>query len=55
MAEIYKLAAALARQKGQEARSHLLQRLSVLLVRGNCSLFVNCISENNTAEIDGQE
>ena len=58
VAEIRKLAAALARQTGQEekeARSHLLQRLIVLLVRGNCALFVNHIWENNTADIDGQE
>ena len=58
VAEIRKLAAALARQTGQEekeCRSHLLQRLSVLLVRGNSALFVNRIPENNSADIDGQE
>ena len=55
-AEIRKLAAALARQTGQEereARSHLFQRLGVLLVRGNCALFVNRKPDNLTAEIDG--
>ena len=56
--EIRKLASALARQTGQEekeARSHLFQRLSILLVRGNCALFVNRIPENISADIDGQE
>ena len=46
--EIRKLAAALARQTGQEekdARSHLLQCLIVLLVRGNCALLLNRIPE----------
>ena len=58
VAEIRKLAAALARETGQEdkeCQSHLYQRLSVLLMRGNCVLFVNRIPENNTADIDGQE
>ena len=58
VAEIRKLAVALARQTGQEdkeCQSHLYQRLSVLLVRGNCALLVNRIPENNTADIDGQE
>ena len=58
VAEIRKLAAALARQTGQEereCRSHLFQRLSVSLVKGNCSLFVNRIPENTAAEVDGQE
>ena len=58
VAEIRKLASALARQTGQEekeARSHLFQRLSILLVRGNCALFVNRIPENISADIDGQE
>ena len=58
VAEIRKLAAALARQTGQEekeARSHLFQRLSVLLVKGNCSLFMNRKPDNIVAEIDGVE
>ena len=58
VAEIRKLAAALARQTGQEekeAQSHLFQRLGVLLVRGNCALFVNRKPDNLTAEIDGVE
>ena len=58
VAEIRKLAAALARQTGQEekeARSHVFLRLSILLVRGNCALFVNRKPDNFTADIDGQE
>ena len=56
--EIRKLAAALARQSGQEekeARGHLLQRLSICLMRGNGALFVNRIPDNIDADIDGQE
>ena len=56
--EIRKLAAALARQSGQEekeARGHLLQRLSVSLMRGNGALFVNRIPDSVEADIDGQE
>jgi hypothetical protein len=55
--EIRKLAAALARQSGQEekeARSHLFQKLSILLVRGNAALFVNRIPDNVESHIDGQ-
>ena len=55
--EIRKLAAALARQTGQEekeAKSHLFQKLSILLVRGNGALFVNRIPESTEAQIDGQ-
>ena len=55
--EIRKLAAALARQTGQEekeARSHLFQKLSILLVRGNGALFVNRIPDNIDSHIDGQ-
>ena len=58
VAEIRKLAAALARQTGQEekeCRSQLFQRLSTLLVRGNCALFVNRVPDNTAADIDGQE
>ena len=58
MGEIRKLAAALARQSGQEekeARGHLLQRLSVSLMRGNGALFVNRIPDSIEASIDGQE
>ena len=43
-AELRKLGAALARQTGQEdpvATSHLLQKLSVLLVKGNCAMINN--------------
>ena len=53
-----KFTPALARQTGQEekeARSHLFQRLSVLLVKGNCSLFMNRKPDNIVAEIDGVE
>ena len=56
--EIRKLAAALARQSGQEekeARGHLLQRLSVSLIRGNRALFVNRIPDSVEAHIEGQE
>ena len=55
--EIRKLAAALARQTGQEekeAKSHLFQKLSILLVRGNGALFVNRIPDSTEAHIDGQ-
>ena len=55
--EIRKLAAALARQSGQderEARSHLLQKLSVLLMRGNGALFANRIPDSIESDIDGQ-
>ena len=55
--EIRKLAAALARQSGQEekeARSHLFHKLSILLVRGNAALFVNLIPDNVESHIDGQ-
>ena len=58
VAMIWKLAAALAMQTGKddkESRSHLVQRLSALLVRGNCALFVNLIAEIVPADIDGQE
>ena len=55
--EIRKLAAALARRSGKEekeARSHLFQKLSILLVRGNAALFVNRIPDNVESHIDGQ-
>ena len=48
----------MARQTGQEEKEapyHLFQCLSILLVRGNCALFMNRILENITADIDGQE
>ena len=48
----------LLRQTGQEERecqSHLFQCLSIVLVRGNCALFVNRIPDIITADIDGQE
>ena len=54
VAEIRKLAAALARQSGQEEREHLLQRLSISLLRGNGALFVNRIPDNINSSIDGQ-
>ena len=56
--KIQKLTVALARQTGQEekkARSHLFQRLSVLLARGNSALFVNHIPDNDHPDIDGQQ
>ena len=43
-AELKKLGAALARQTGQEdsvATSHIFQKLSVLLVKGNCAMINN--------------
>ena len=55
--KIWKLAAALTRQTGQdekESRSHLVQRPSILLVRGNCALFMNCIPEIVPEDIDGR-
>ena len=58
MEEIRKLAAALARQSGQEekeAKGQLLQRLSISLMRGNEALFENWIPDNIEADIDGQE
>ena len=42
--EVKKLSAALARQQGteeKEASTHLFQKLSILLHRGNASLFLN--------------
>ena len=46
--EMRKLGSALGRQTGQdesEAISHLFQRLSILLMKGNSNLFVNRMDE----------
>ena len=39
----------------QEERSHLIQRLSVLLVRCKGAHFGNCILNNEYADIDAEE
>ena len=47
--EVKKLMAALARQQGaeeKEASSHLFQKLSILLQRGNATLFLNRTPHN---------
>ena len=56
--QIRKLAAALARQTGQEeseATSHLFQKLSILLVKGNASLLLNRIPTFPDSHVDGVE
>ena len=48
MKEVRKLGAALGRHSGQEegeAVSHLFQRLSILLVKGNAAFFENRVPE----------
>ena len=56
--EVRRLGSALARHTGQpegEAIQHLVQRLSLLLVRGNCSLILNRVPSFPNSEIDGVE
>jgi hypothetical protein len=56
LAEVQKLAAALARHTGQEeaeACLHLYGRLSILLQRGNAVILANRIPTFPDAEIDG--
>ena len=56
--QIKKLGAALARHSGREEAEctrHLFQRLSILLVKGNASLFLNRQPHHPDPEIDGIE
>jgi hypothetical protein len=56
LAEVQKLAAALARHTGQEeaeACRHLFSRLSILLQRGNAAIIANRIPTFPDAQIDG--
>ena len=56
--QVKKLGSALSRQTGQEesiAISHLFQRLSVLLVKGNSALFLNRIPSFPHPQIDSIE
>ena len=54
--EVKKLGAALGRHTGQEegeAVSHLFQRLSILLVKGNAALFSNRVPDHPDSSVDG--
>ena len=54
--EVKKLGGALARHSGTEestAITHLFQRLSVLLMKGNSALIVNRVPDNVNSSIDG--
>ena len=56
--QIRKIGSSLARQTGQEDSmtiSHLFQRLSILLVKGNAALLLNRIPLFPRAEVSGQE
>ena len=54
--ELKKLGSALARHSGAEestAISHLFQRLSILLVKGNSALVMNRVPDNVHSAVDG--
>ena len=56
--QVKKLGSALARQTGQEeseAIRHLIQRVAVLLVKGNSALLLNRLPTFPTPEVDGVE
>ena len=56
--QLKKLGAALARQTGEEESEkirHLYQRLAILLVKGNASLFLNRLPTHPSPMIDGTE
>ena len=58
--QVKKLGAVLARHRGEDEQRetrHLFQRLSLLLMRGNASLLVNRVPEDDLvgAEVDGVE
>ena len=58
--QVKKLGTVLARQRGEDEQvevRHLFQRLSLLLVRGNATLLVNRVPEEDyvDAEVDGVE
>ena len=58
--QIKKLGAVLARHRGEDEQveiRHLLQRLSLLLMRGNATLLVNRVPEDDMVEamVDGME
>ena len=58
VAQVKKLASALARHSGQEegeALSHTWSRLGVLLQRGNAAMMANRIPSFPAAPIDGRE
>ena len=58
MEQIRKLAAALSRQTGEEesvATSHLYQKLSIHLMKGNSALLLNRIPTFPDSNIDGTE
>ena len=54
--QVRKLGAALGRHTGQEkgeAISHLFQRLSIILVKGNTALFMNRVPDPPESSVDG--
>jgi hypothetical protein len=56
VAKIWKLTPPWQTVQGEkESRSNLLQPSRTLLVRGNCALFVKCITEIVPADMDDQE
>ena len=56
--QLKKVGAASARQTGEEETErvrHLYQRLAILLVKGNASLFLNRLPTHPSPMIDGTE